>query len=130
MVTLQISLHSNTRGRGFWKLNTSFLSEIEHVNQIKSTINQTKDEYSQDSTVDPGLISEMIMKVREVSIKYGTTEKRRLGKNRRKLKYQFTSSYVEDKQKKQIWSDIEEKKRELETIIEHQTKGAILRSKS
>ena len=130
MVTLQISLHSNTRGRGFWKLNTSFLSEIEHVNQIKSTINQTKDEYSQDSTVDPGLIWEMIMKVREVSIKYGTTEKRRLGKNRRKLKYQFTSSYVEDKQKKQIWSDIEEKKRELETIIEHQTKGAILRSKS
>ena len=24
MITLQISLHSNTRGRGFWKLNTSF----------------------------------------------------------------------------------------------------------
>ncbi|CAH3177276.1 unnamed protein product, partial [Porites lobata] len=23
MITLQISLHSNTRGRGFWKLNTS-----------------------------------------------------------------------------------------------------------
>ena len=32
MITLQISLHSNTRGRGFWKLNTSFLSEIEYVN--------------------------------------------------------------------------------------------------
>lgn len=24
MITLQISLHSNNRGRGFWKLNTSF----------------------------------------------------------------------------------------------------------
>ena len=43
MITLQISLHSNTRGRGFWKLNTSFLSETEYVNQIKSTIAQTID---------------------------------------------------------------------------------------
>ena len=49
MITLQISLHSNTRGRGFWKLNTSFLSETEYVNQIKSTIAQTIDEYSQDN---------------------------------------------------------------------------------
>ena len=31
MITLQISLHSNTRGRGFWKLNTFFLSETEYV---------------------------------------------------------------------------------------------------
>jgi len=29
-----------------------------------------------------------------------------------------------------MWSELETKKRELETIIEHQTKGAILRSKS
>ena len=60
MITLQISLHSNTRGRGFWKLNTSFLSETEYVNQIKSTIAQTIDEYSQDNTVDYGLLWEMV----------------------------------------------------------------------
>ena len=29
-----------------------------------------------------------------------------------------------------MWSELETKKREVETIIEHQTKGAILRSKS
>ena len=74
---LQISLHSNTRGRGFWKLNPYFLSE--YVNQIESIITQTRDEYSQDNTVDPGLLWEMIkMKVREVSIKYGSTKKRKL----------------------------------------------------
>ena len=38
MITLQISFHSSTRGWGFWKLNTSFLSETEYVNQIKSII--------------------------------------------------------------------------------------------
>ena len=44
MITLQISLHSNNRGQGFWKLNTSFLNDTEYVNQIKSIIKQTKDE--------------------------------------------------------------------------------------
>ena len=76
MITLQISLHSKIRGRGFWKLNTSFLSETEYVNQIKSTIAKTINEYSQDNTVDPGLLWEMVkMKVREASIKYGTTKR-------------------------------------------------------
>ena len=138
MITLQISLHSNTRGRGFWKLNTSFLSETEYVNQIKSTIAQTIDEYSQDNTVDPGLLWEMVkMKMREVSIKYGTTKKRNLRKEQEEIEISITSleeqltySNVNDKQKKQIWCDIEGKKLELERIIEYQTKGAILRSKS
>ena len=105
---------------------------------IKSTIAQTIDEYSQDNTVDPGLLWEMVkMKVREVSIKYGTTKKRNLRKEQEEieisittLEEQLTHSDVNDKQKKQIWCDIEGKKRELERIIEYQTKGAILRSKS
>ena len=46
------------------------------------------------------------------------------------LEEQLTYCYVNDKQKKQIWCDIEGKKLELERIIEYQTKGAILRSKS
>ena len=77
------------------------------------------------------------MKVREVSIKYGTTRKRNLGKEQEEieisittLEEQLTHSDVIDKQKKQIWCDIEGKKRELEMIIEYQTKGAILQSKS
>ena len=130
MITLQISLRSNTRGRGFWKLNTSFLSETEYVNHIKSTTAQTIDEYSQDNTVDPGLSWEMVkMKVRDVSIKYGTTKKRNLRKDQEEieisittLEEQLTHSDVNDKQKKQILCDIEGKKRELETIIEYQTR--------
>ena len=77
------------------------------------------------------------MKVRDVFIKYGTTKKRNLRKEQEEieisittLEEQLTHSDVNDKQKKQIWCDIEGKKRELERIIEYQTKGAILRSKS
>ena len=117
MITLQISLHSNIRGRGFRKLNTSFLSQTEDVNQIKSTIAKTIDEYSQDNTVHPGLLWEMVkMKVREVSVEYGTTKKRNLGKEQEEfeisittLEEQLTHSDVNGKQKKQIWCDIEGK---------------------
>ena len=56
MITLQISLHSNNREPGFWKLNTSFLNDIEYVNRIKLIINQTKAEYAHDDTVNPNLL--------------------------------------------------------------------------
>ena len=76
MITLQISLHSNNRGWGFWKLNTCFLNDM-HVNRIKLIRNQTKAEYVQDDTVNPNLLWEMVkMKVREESLKYGTSKKR------------------------------------------------------
>ena len=61
MITLQISLHSNNRGRGCWKLNTSFLNDTEYVIQIKSIIKQTKDEYGQDDTVNPNLLWKMVL---------------------------------------------------------------------
>ena len=82
-----------------------------------STIAQTKDEYSQDNTVDPALLWEMVkMKVREASIKYGATKKRKLKTKQEEieisittLEKQLTNSDVDDKQKEQIWSDIERK---------------------
>ena len=55
--------------------------------------------------------------MREVSIKYGTTKKRNLKKEQGEieisittLEEQLTHSDVDDKQKKQIWCDIERKK--------------------
>ena len=78
MITLQISLHSNNRGRGFWKLNTSFLTDKDYVNQIKSIILQTKNEYVKDDNVDPNLLWEMVkMNVREGSINFGASKKRK-----------------------------------------------------
>ena len=55
LVTLQISTHNNMRGRGFWKLNTSFLKDEEYIKKIQSIITQTKDEDAQDNTVTPNL---------------------------------------------------------------------------
>ena len=60
MITLSLLLHSNPRGPGFWKLNTSFLTEIDYVNQIKRTIQETRDEYEDDDSVNPSLLWEMV----------------------------------------------------------------------
>ena len=56
MVTIQVALHTNPRGPGFWKLNTSFLSETEYINQIKTTIEGVKGEYQNDKSVNASLL--------------------------------------------------------------------------
>ena len=76
MIDISIAVHLNPRGPGFWKLNTSFLNEIEYVNQIKSTIQAVKEEYQNDDTVNHALLWEMIkMKIREQSLKYAAAKK-------------------------------------------------------
>ena len=69
MITLSLSLHSNPRGLGFWKLNTSFLTEIDYINHIKSTISATLEEYKNDDSLNPALLWEMVkLKVCEKSL--------------------------------------------------------------
>ena len=75
MIILDILLHSNSRRPGFWKLNTSLLLEMDYVNQIKTTIQETREEYNDPELVNPSLLWEMIkLKVREKSIYYSKTK--------------------------------------------------------
>ena len=92
MVTIQIALHTNPKAPGFWKLNTSFLSETEYINQIRETIEGVKDEYQNDKSVNASLLWEMIkLKVREQTLRYAKTKKQKCSKKkknwRRKLTY-------------------------------------------
>ena len=113
MISIQISLHSNVRGRGFWKLNTSFLSDKDFVDQIKLVIAETKEEYEQDDTVDPNLLWEMIkMKVRETSIKYGAKKKKNLETKQieiertiNQLEKQLADTCIEGKLKEKIYTE-------------------------
>ena len=71
LITIRAALHSNQRGPGYWKLNTSFLSDVNYVNQIRTTIKKVTDEYVNDDNVIPALMWEMIkLKIRGQSIKY------------------------------------------------------------
>ena len=89
-ITLQISLNSNKRGRGFWKLNNSLLKDTEYANRIKLIINQTREEYVNDETVDPNLLREMVKtKVREASTKLGSHKKKKWQKKKKKSSNQL-----------------------------------------
>jgi len=78
MITLNITLHYNPRGLGFWKLNTSLLSNTEYINLIKQTIAQTQAEYKNDESINPALLWDMIkLKVCEKSLGFAATKKRK-----------------------------------------------------
>ena len=138
MTTLCLSLHSNLRGPGFWKLNTSFLTELDYVNQIKTTIQETLDEYKNDESVNPSLLWEMIkLKVREKSLRYSKS-KTKQAKQREKFLEQTIARLEADLDNKNsdemhslhLEEQLNESRLELEKIIEIRTKGAILRSKT
>ena len=137
LITLRAALHSNQRGPGYWKLNTSFLSDANYVNQIRTTIKNVTDEYVNDDSVNPTLMWEMIkLKIREQSIKYAKDRKTKTSRREEEIEKEINvlqelveSSNKGDREKEEASRDLEEKKTELEKIIEYRTKGAILRAK-
>jgi len=60
LITLHLANNNNPRGPGFWKLNTSFLSDSEYVNVIKKTIAEVANEYNNNDEVDPVLLWDTI----------------------------------------------------------------------
>ena len=137
MVTIQIAIHRNPRGPGFWKLNTSFLSETEYINQIRATIEGVKDEYQNNKSVNASLLWEMIkLKVREQTLGYAKTKKAKMLRQEEELEKKINilqreidSGCNNANEKLVINIQLEEKTKELEKIIEHRTKGAILGAK-
>ena len=84
MITIKVALHSNQRGPGFWKLNSSFLSDINYVNQIRRAIQEVLAEYESDDDVNPALLREMIkLKVREQSFKFAADKISKIKQERR-----------------------------------------------
>ena len=135
MITLGLTIQSNPKGPGLWKLNTSFLSEIEYVNKVKLIINETTQQYKDDNEVDDSLLWEMIkLKIRELPIKYGSYKKTQQKTKQMLLENEIAllekeSEKPNDPKKEEVLSRLINVKKELEEIIEYRTKGSIVRSK-
>ena len=81
MVTINIAFHSNPRGPGFWKLNTSFLTEKDYATQIRTVITQVHEEYKNDDNVNDPLLWEMMkLKIREKSMQYAAANKAKMSR--------------------------------------------------
>ena len=71
LITPHLANNTNPRGPGFWKLNTSFLSDSEYINLIKTTITEVANEYQNNTEVDAVLLWDtMKMQIRSKSIQY------------------------------------------------------------
>ena len=139
MISLNISSHTNKRGSGFWKLNTSLLNEETYVNLMKETIRETQDEYKDDASVSPTLLWDMIkLKVRENLLSLLRKKKKRKTCNKQailentisRLEKELESLNLEQQRKESILENLEASKLELEEIVKMRTKGAILRCKA
>ena len=87
LISINLATHSNQWGPGYWKLNTSLLSDNDYVNKIRMTVKDVNDEYSYDASVNPALKWEMIkLKIREQSsmLKRKKTKLQRKRKNLKK----------------------------------------------
>ena len=137
IVTIKVALHSNPKGLGFWKLNTSFLTETEYINQIRATIEEVQNEYRNDQSINADLLWEMIkLKVRERTIKYAKAKKAKISRKEEelerainKLQNEIDSSSNSKNKKRSAQEESENRTRELDELIEYRTKGAILRAK-
>jgi len=124
MVTIQIK-------------NTSFLSETEYINRIKTTIESVKDEYQNDKLVNVSLLWELIkLKVREQTLRYAKTKKAKMLREEEELEKkinilqrQIDSGCNNANEKLAIDIQLDQKTKELEKTTEHRTKGPILSAK-
>ena len=92
LIDIRIALHSNPRGPGYWKLNTSFLNETDYINQTRTVIQETLEEYQHDNNVNDALLWEMIkLKIREFSTKYATSKKTQISRHEEELEKEINT---------------------------------------
>jgi len=132
-VVLDISTDIIPRGTGFWKFNSSLLSDKAYVNTIRKTINDAIEENK--GAEPPLLLDTLKCRVRGSSIKYCSYKKRM---NKCKLeewsnKHSYLQSKLpleeDDKKQKVISDEIEELDYQIRTLIDETTKGSMMRSK-
>ena len=138
LITLHLANNTNPRGPGFWKLNTSFLSDSEYINLIKTTITEVANEYQNNTEVDAVLLWDtMKMQIRSKSIQYAKHKRGKMKLTETNLESVITSlqrkleeNDLSETDKTTIYNELEVKKLQLENVVQRQTRGAMIRSKA
>ena len=121
---------NNERGKGFWKLNCSLLSDINYVRKIKDTIKQTADI---NKEANPNILWDVLkMSIRGESIKYGTFKKKKLNSKIEEIQrdiLHLQGRINSGNTDSSLFDEIDVKQQELQNIIAIKTKGAMIRSR-
>ena len=132
MVSIHLKTNQNPRGPGFWKFNTSLLSDIDYINVIKETIKNVVNLYKYDASVNEILLWDMIkLEVRTSSIAFSKKKNKKLKCKEKILEDEI--NHLEERLEKEYeegtLEELNNKQNELEKITEYHTKGAMLRGK-
>ena len=129
-VRVKINVKSLPKRPWFWKLNCQYLYDIDYVNMIKKTINETAE---QNEGVDPNLRWEMIkLAIRGKSVEYSSKKKKSkeniISALEKRLK--FLENKLETQQSGSIERSIKDIKDELEDYVAEKVRGAMVRSRA
>ena len=131
------SIKGQQKGRGYWKMNNSFLSEEPYVKGLleNKTLWVTESSEIKDARVKWELIK---YRIRQYSMKYGKQKAQNLKTTEEDLERKLKSWEAEldqldpsDRSKEEeIDRNIADARRQLEEIADYKTKGLILRSQA
>lgn len=134
-VTLKIQGDTvRPKGRGLWRLNTSFLSEETYIKGILDKHNEWKDEFKEVD--DPRVKWELLKyRIRQYSIKYGQEKARRIKNTETEIETELKA--IEEAQDiadaargMELENRKQELKNKLDEITDYKTQGLILRSQT
>ena len=131
LVLLNLDINTPRKGRGFWKLNTSLLSDPNYVSRIQNSIVQTKED---NIGADPDLLWDIIKcNIRRDTISYTFHKKKLTPHNLDLLENnleKLTQQQMDGTGIPNIEQQIEQCKKQIDDIITLETQGSALRAKT
>ena len=142
IITLQLNISNDSRGKGFWKFNTSLLHDPNYLDLIKQIIKENIDRYS-NGTQDPDnheiefnindqlFFETLKMEIRKVTIPFSSKKKREREKQEINIMTQIQEKEGSNPAtlNQEDLGIIQTLKDELYSIRKDKIKGMILRSK-
>ena len=131
LVLQNLDINTPRKGRGFWKLNTSLLSDPNYVSRIQNSIVQTKED---NIGADPDLLWDIIKcNIRRDTISYTFHKKKLTPHNLDLLENnleKLTQQQMDGTGIPNIEQQIEQCKKQIDDIITLETQGSTLRAKT
>ena len=131
IITLIIIENNQKRGPGFWKLNTSLLSDLEYIEKIKKVKN-SYDFYKAQQT-NPCLIWELVKgDIRGEFIKFSSFKKKTRVNKLKEIESELKESYkiYDENSNAGELEKIERLEHEIRTIVKVENTGACIRAKA
>jgi len=131
-INLKIETFETSKGRGLWKLNSSFLEDDKYKQGVIEVISELKEEVIPDKIV---FWEYLKFKIREFSVQYGKEKARFNRDNERELEESLKNltsqldECQEDEEKTMLIKQMDDITEKLVAIDRYKTEGIIMRAK-